>query len=91
MADSPIDYSKRGALAFITLNRPERLNAIGLGMTAGLRDAVVEANADGDVRVIILLGAGRSFCAGDDLQGAPQAEENAQGRRGGASGTTRTR
>ncbi len=83
MADSPIDYSTRGALAFITLNRPERLNAIGLGMTAGLRDAVAKANGDGDVRVIVLRGAGRAFCAGYDLQGAPQAEADAQERTGG--------
>ena len=83
MADSPIDYSTRGALAFITLNRPERLNAIGAGMTAGLRDAVARANGEGDVRVIILRGAGRAFCAGYDLQGAPQAEADAQERAGG--------
>ena len=58
MADSPIDYSTRGALAFITLNRPERLNAIGAGMTAGLRDAVARANGEGDVRVIITARGG---------------------------------
>ena len=61
MSDSPIDYSTRGALAFITLNRPERLNAIGAGMTAGLRQAVERANGETDVRIIILRGAGRSF------------------------------
>ncbi len=83
MPDSPIDYSTRGALAFITLNRPERLNAIGQGMTAGLRQAVERANGEAEVRVIILRGAGRAFCAGYDLQGAPQAEANAQERTGG--------
>ncbi len=83
MADSPIDYATRGALAFVTLNRPERLNAINRALTAGLEDAVRRANRDPEVRVIILRGAGRAFCAGYDLQTAPQAETAAQDRTGG--------
>ena len=83
MPDSPVDYSTRGALAFITLNRPERLNAINRRLCVALEDAVAEANRDRDVRVIVLRGAGRSFCAGYDLQGAPQAEAAAQERTGG--------
>ena len=83
MPDSPIDYSTRDALAFITLNRPERLNAINRRLCVALEDAVTEANRDRDVRVIVLRGAGRSFCAGYDLQGAPQAEAAAQERTGG--------
>ncbi len=83
MPDSPIDYSTRDALAFITLNRPERLNAIDRRLCVALEDAVTEANRDRDVRVIVLRGAGRSFCAGYDLQGAPQAEAAAQERTGG--------
>ena len=83
MADSPIDYGTRGALAFITLNRPERLNAIGAGLPAALEEAVGRANGAGEVRVIVLRGAGRAFCAGYDLQGAPQAEAAAQERGGG--------
>jgi len=81
--DSPVDYSTRGRVAIITLNRPERLNAIGAGMTAELRKAVERANAERDARVIILRGAGRAFCAGYDLQGAPQAEARAQEQTGG--------
>ncbi len=83
MPDSPVDYSTRGALAFITLNRPERLNAINRRLCVALEDSVAEANRDRDVRVIVLRGAGRSFCAGYDLQGAPQAEAAAQERTGG--------
>jgi enoyl-CoA hydratase len=83
MPDSPIDFSKRDALAFITLNRPERLNAISRALTAGLEDAVRQANRDPDVRVIVLRGAGRAFCAGYDLQTAPQAESTVQERTGG--------
>ncbi len=83
MPDSPIDYSTRDALAFITLNRPERLNAINRRLCVALEDAVAEANRDRDVHVIVLRGAGRSFCAGYDLQSAPQAEATAQERSGG--------
>ena len=83
MPDSPIDYTARGRIAFITLNRPERLNAIDRALVAGLEDAVARANREPDVRVIVLRGAGRAFCAGYDLQMAPQAEERAQERTGG--------
>src|SRR5262249_20079704 len=50
-----------------TLNRPERMNAISGPMLAALSERLVEANADRDVRVVILTGAGRGFCAGLDL------------------------
>ena len=60
-------YEKAGRIVRIVLNRPERLNAISLGMPDELEQAVAEANADGDVRAIILKGAGRAFCAGFDL------------------------
>ncbi len=83
MPDSPVEYSTRGPLAFITLNRPERLNAINRDLTIALEEAVSRANADREVRVIVLRGAGRAFCAGYDLQSAPQAEVSVQGRTGG--------
>jgi enoyl-CoA hydratase len=83
MPESPIEYSTRGAIAFVTLNRPERLNAINRELTVALEQAVGRANRDAEVRVIVLRGAGRAFCAGYDLQAAPQAEVTAQERRGG--------
>ena len=55
-------------IARITLNRPERLNAISEGMPAEIRAAVAWAEALDEVHVIVLDGAGRSFCAGYDLQ-----------------------
>ena len=82
MPESPVEYATRGALAFITLSRPERLNAINRPLTAGLEAAVQRANADEAVHVIVLRGAGRAFCAGYDLQWAPQAEVAAQEQRG---------
>jgi enoyl-CoA hydratase/carnithine racemase len=54
-------------ICIITLNRPERLNAISRPMLAELSAKVVEANKDPDTRCIILTGAGRGFCSGLDL------------------------
>ncbi len=83
MSDNAVLYATDGPLAFITLNRPERLNAINGALIAGLTSAVAQANDDPSVRVIILRGAGRSFCAGYDLEMAPAVEAQAQERRGG--------
>ena len=60
-------YALEGAIATITLNRPERLNTIVPPMPEELERAVRQATADPDVRVIVLRGAGRSFCAGFDF------------------------
>jgi len=55
-------------IARLTLNRPERLNAIGADMPREIREAVRWAEDDDEVHVIVLAGAGRAFCAGYDLQ-----------------------
>ena len=83
MTGSAVDYTSRGTLAFITLNRPKRLNAINRALISGLEEAVHRANGEPDVRVIILRGAGRAFCAGYDLETAPEAELAAEERTGG--------
>ncbi len=57
-----------GRIATITLNRPERLNAIDGAMPAEIRAAVETANADDRVHVIVVRGAGKAFCAGYDLK-----------------------
>ena len=67
MAYETILYEQSGAVATITLNRPERLNTIVPPMPDEVEHAVVEANRDREVRVIILRGAGRAFCAGFDF------------------------
>ena len=64
MAFETIAYSVDDGIARITLNRPERLNAINAQLISDLRDAVAAANDDGSVRVIVLSGAGRAFCCG---------------------------
>jgi enoyl-CoA hydratase/carnithine racemase len=65
---SSVAYAVAGRRATITLNRPDRLNAIDEHMPAEIREAVERANADRDVHVIIVTGAGRAFCAGYDLK-----------------------
>ncbi len=57
-----------GGVATITLNRPERLNAISGPMLGSLSEALRDADQDRGVRVIVLTGAGRGFCAGLDLK-----------------------
>lgn len=59
---------KHDGVAVLTLNRPERLNAITGAMLDGFSRALVELDDDRDVRVIVITGAGRGFCAGLDLQ-----------------------
>ena len=64
---SDVTYEAADGVAVITLNRPERLNAWTGAMAAGLRDSLKRAEADAEVRAIVLTGAGRGFCAGADM------------------------
>src|ERR1043166_4012294 len=66
-------YQRDGRIARVTLNRPEALNAIDAELPTELEDAVARANADANVHVIVLSGAGRAFCAGYDLAAYAQA------------------
>ena len=61
--------SRHGHVATITLNRPDSLNTIVPPMPDELQDAILRAGDDGSVRVIVLRGAGRAFCAGFDFGG----------------------
>ena len=60
---------KRGNIAILTLNRPERLNAISPQMTQDLVSVLDEVDGDDDVRVLVITGAGRGFCSGADVEG----------------------
>src|SRR5438874_4958865 len=64
MAYETIDFKADGPIARITLNRPDRLNSFTVQMHDELRDALANL---GDARVLVLTGAGRGFCAGQDL------------------------
>jgi len=61
-------YERRGAIGLVTLNRPERLNAISGDLLADFEAALTRAFADAEASVLVLTGAGRAFCAGDDLK-----------------------
>ena len=65
---STLTIAVDGRVATITLNRPERLNAINDDMPGEIRQAVDAANADDRVHVIVVRGAGDAFCAGYDLK-----------------------
>jgi enoyl-CoA hydratase/carnithine racemase len=66
-ADAEVLYATGDHVATITLNRPERMNTISGPMLRQLTERLIEADADRDVRVIVLTGTGRAFCAGLDL------------------------
>ncbi|HMA09575.1 MAG TPA: enoyl-CoA hydratase/isomerase family protein, partial [Ramlibacter sp.] len=63
-----VNLTTEGPVGIVTLNRPERLNAIGLELLKDLHQALTDAQADPQTRAIVLTGAGRAFCAGDDLK-----------------------
>jgi enoyl-CoA hydratase/carnithine racemase len=61
-------YERRGSIGLVTLNRPERLNAISGDLLAAFAAALDEGLADERTAVVVLTGAGRAFCSGDDLK-----------------------
>jgi len=69
MAFTEITYEVADQVATITLNRPDRLNAFTMRMRAELIEAFDLADADDEVRAVVVTGAGRAFCAGADLGG----------------------
>lgn len=71
-----LTYERREHVAIITLNRPERLNALNTGLQDEQREAVGEAEADDEVRAVVITGAGRGFSAGVDLTGRNLPQES---------------
>lgn len=65
--DDSVLATRQGGVLVLTLNRPERLNAVTAPMTAGLFETLTAAEADASIRAVLLRGAGRGFCAGQDL------------------------
>jgi enoyl-CoA hydratase/carnithine racemase len=72
-------YEVSDHIATVTLNRPERMNTISRDMLTQIAARMVQADADREVRVVILTGTGRAFCAGLDLTEVTRAEGNAGG------------
>jgi len=69
MSYQDILYEKTDRIATLTFNRPDRLNAITNVMRSEILEAMKDASADDDMRVVVLKGAGKGFCAGADLGG----------------------
>lgn len=67
MAENSILVEKRGGVGRITLNRPDVLNSFDAAMSLRLQEVLAELEADREVRALYLTGAGRAFCAGQDL------------------------
>ena len=68
MAEQDLLYEKRGNVAWLTLNRPQAMNSLNLGIVARMEEVLPEIAADDGVRVVVLTGAGAAFCAGADLK-----------------------
>ncbi len=74
MTYEDILYDVKDRVATITLNRPDKLNAWTAAMQASIKRALVDASKDDNVRVIVITGAGRGFCAGADMGGLQKIE-----------------
>jgi enoyl-CoA hydratase/carnithine racemase len=68
-------YEVKDGIATLTLNRPERLNALGDTLRDDLHDAIVRSSVDPEVRVIVVSGAGKGFCAGGDVKAMNENRE----------------
>lgn len=64
-------YERKDAICYLTLNRPEKLNALNSEMMSELRESLSTIEADSEIRVVILTGAGRAFSAGFDIERVP--------------------
>jgi len=73
-------YEVKDGVATLILNRPERLNALGDTLRDDLLDAITRASADGDVRVMVITGAGKGFCSGGDVKAMNEAKESGRER-----------
>ena len=69
MSEHPLQLDKQDHVAIVTLDRPEKLNALSSALQTALQEAVTEIRDDDQVLVAIITGAGRGFCSGADLTG----------------------
>lgn len=76
MSSDVVLYEKKNGTATITLNRPEKANTLRMEVIEGMNGLLAEANRDGEVKVIVLEGAGDNFCGGFDFSGGLEHYEN---------------
>ncbi len=75
MAFQCLLYEKKGPICYLTLNRPDKLNALNGAILTEFREAMDVIEVDPDIRVVILTGAGRAFSAGFDLERGPDSAD----------------
>lgn len=75
MTDQDLLFERDGAVGVITLNRPEKLNALSPGIFDGLLRVSADMENDQETRALLLKGTGRAFCAGGDVSTFPTGEE----------------
>src|SRR5688572_28860518 len=86
MTDQVVIYSVDGAVARVTLNRPEKRNALNDAVIAGIQEGLKKAASDEHVKAVVISGAGKDFCSGADLSalqkiaGASVAENSEDAR-----------
>jgi methylglutaconyl-CoA hydratase len=87
---APLDLRRDAGVLTLTLNRPDKRNALSASLVEALHQALESADLDPEVRVVVITGAGKDFCAGADLEellasadAAPEANEAAALRLGG--------
>jgi len=79
MEDKNIIFEKNGAIGIITLDRPQRLNAFSKGMRLQILGALKKVSQDNSIRVCVITGNGRAFCAGGDIAIMNQLKQNNDG------------
>jgi methylglutaconyl-CoA hydratase len=73
--EQPVLYAVESAVARITINRPDKRNALNAAVVAGLKDKLREASQDERVRVVVITGTGKDFCSGADLAALQQVTQ----------------
>jgi 2-(1,2-epoxy-1,2-dihydrophenyl)acetyl-CoA isomerase len=86
MSSETLIFERRDGVAYVTLNRPDRLNALDAHLIAELTAAAISIEADAAVRAVLLRAAGRAFCAGADLMRGGILDGGAGGAGGGGGG-----
>ena len=66
--DFPVPLASHAGVAVVTLNRPERMNAMAFDVMIPFRDTLRQIGYDNEVRVVVITGAGTGFCSGADLE-----------------------
>src|SRR5213078_4281521 len=82
MSDAPVLTEERDGVLLVTLNRPEQRNAVNLAVAEGIAAALERLDGDPELRVGVLAGAGKGFCAGMDLKAFVAGEHPHAGGRG---------